>query len=303
MKILIITGGNSSERKISLISAKAVKYALEKNGHLVEFFDLRGGYRELKKVIPDFDVIFPMLHGEEGEGGELQKFLSKSGKPFVGGDWKGFKKGWYKIPFKSFCKENNIPTSPWRVVNKKEYIIKFGFPCVLKASNGGSSKEVVMIHTKSDLVKCSRLFKSKFPLFVERFLEGVEVTVGILENRVLPLVEIIPPKGEWFSFQNKYSNKIKEIPFAPSISRSMREKIQNIALRIHKKLNLGHISRIDFIVTDNIAFAIDVNTIPGMTPKSLFPKAAQAAGINFPQLTQTLIELACKSFYSRSIIK
>lgn len=295
MKVLIITGGSSSERKISLISAKVVKDALEKNGHKVKLFDLKSGYKKLSKVSQDFGVIFPVLHGEEGEGGDLQKFLSKSGKPFVGGDWKGFKEGWYKIPFKEFCEKNKIPTAPWKIVNKKEDITSFGFPCVLKASNGGSSKEVVLLHFKNDLRKCSKLLKSRIPLFVEKFISGIEVTVGILRDKALPVIEIIPPKGEWFSYKNKYSDKTKELPFAPSVSPEMQKRVQNIALQIHKKLRLGHISRVDFIVSDNIPYAFDLNTIPGMTLKSLFPKAAQAAGISFPKLVEKLINLAVRN--------
>ena len=297
MKILIITGCNSPERKISLISAKAVREALKENGHKVQLFDLKKGYPNLKKVLPDFDVIFPVLHGEEGEGGDLQKFLSKSGKPFVGGDWRGFKKGWYKIPFKRFCEKSKILTPKWKLVRTKKDIIKFGFPSVLKASSGGSSKEVIILNSNKDIKKggVKRLLKSPFPLLVEEFLSGVEITVGILGSQPLPVVEIIPPKGDWFSYKNKYSDKVREIPFAPSVPKEMQKKVQNIALKIHKKLNLGYFSRSDFIISGNKIYAFDVNTIPGMTPKSLFPKAAHAAGINFPELTQKLVELAYES--------
>lgn len=141
MKVLIITGGTSSERRISFMSAKQVKKALGESGHKVKLFDFKKGYKELKKLSTDFDVIFPVIHGEEGEGGALQKFLSSLKVPFVGGDPKGFKQGWYKIPFKKFCEGNNIPTSPWKRINSKNQISIFGFPCVLKSSSGGSSKE------------------------------------------------------------------------------------------------------------------------------------------------------------------
>lgn len=294
MKILIITGGNSPERKISLISAKAVKDALEKVGHRVKLFDLKKSYPNLKKVLPKFDVIFPVLHGEEGEGGDLQKFLARSGKSFVGGDWRGFKKGWYKIPFKKFCDKNKIPTAPWKIIHSTRNIITFGFPCLLKASDGGSSIEVFILNSDKDLKKSivKKLISSNRSLFVESFIGGVEVTVGILGDRALPVIEIIPPKEEWFSYKNKYSDKTRDIPFAPSIFQSLQEKIQSIALQIHRKLRLGHISRVDFIVSDNIPYALEVNTIPGMTLKSLFPKAAKAAGINFPELTNNLVRMA-----------
>lgn len=292
MKVLIITGGTSSERKISFVSAKAVKKALEESSYQVKLFDLKKGYPALKKIIPSFDVIFPVIHGEEGEGGKLHQFLSKQGKPFVGGDWRGFKKGWYKIPFKNFCYENNIPTSPWKKVKTREDITKFGFPSVLKSSSGGSSREVVILKSKADLKKANKLINSNLSLFVEKFLPGIEVTVGILGNKALPVVEIVPPEGDWFDYKNKYSGASKEIPGAPSLNPEIQKEVQKIALRIHQSLKLGHYSRIDFIVSSKEICVLEVNTIPGLTSESLLPKAAQAAGISFPQFMDKLINMA-----------
>lgn len=298
VKVLIITGGTSSERKISFISARSVKQALEKNSHKVKIFDLKKGYQELKKLVADFDVIFPVIHGEEGEGGTLYKFLFKLGKPFVGGDYKGFKTGWYKIPFKKFCDKNNIPTAKWRQIKAKEQIIQFGFPCVLKSSSGGSSREVIILKSRYDLNKktCQNLLKSGMELFVEVYLPGVEITVGILNNQALPVIEISPPKGEWFDYKNKYSGATREIPHAPSVSKSIQSQAQRTALFIHQTLKLGHYSRIDFIVSglyvhpkgvNIIPYVLEVNTIPGLTFESLFPKAAK-----FEQLVEKLINLA-----------
>lgn len=293
MKVLIISGGFSSERKISLISAKAVGEALVKNGHLVGYFDLKSGYPVLKAKLTKFDLIFPVLHGEEGEGGNLQEFLLKSGKSFVGGNPKGFKKAWPKIPFKKYCDKNKITTSKWQIVKSEKDLLKFGFPSVLKASNGGSSREVVMLKSPKDLNNkiVKKLLKSNLELFVEEYLTGVELTAGVLGNQVLPLIEIIPPEGSWFSYQNKYSGVSLEIPYAPSIEPKLQKKIQDIALKIHQHFNLGSFSRIDFMVKNNIPYVLEVNTIPGLTPESLFPKEAKAAGFSFEQMVEKLIEL------------
>lgn len=294
MKILIVSGGTSSERKISLISAKGVGEALEQEGFEVKIFDLKKGYPELKRLAKNFDVIFPVIHGEQGEGGELHKFLTKLGKPFVGGDWKGFKEGWYKIPFKQFCDKNNIPTALWKKIKTIEDVKKFGLPCVAKSTNGGSSKEVAILKATADLKKSLflNLFKLNQPLYVEKFLEGVEITVGILDNQALPVMEIVPPEGKWFDYKNKYSGETKELPDAPSISPKARRKAQEIALKVHQELNLGPYSRIDFIVSEEIPYILEVNTIPGLTPTSLFPKAAQAAGYPFSKLVKKLVELS-----------
>lgn len=294
MKILIITGGLSSERKISLISAKEVKKALQKNRHQVKLFDLKLGLEALKQMLKNFDVVFPVLHGEEGEGGSLQEFLLKQKIPYVGGNSKGFKKGWYKIPFKKFCDQNKIKTAPWKEIKIGDRVEKFGFPAVLKSSNGGSSLEVVILKSAGDLKNstCQKLLKSELPLFIEKYLPGVEVTVGILGNQVLSVIEIVPPKGKWFDYKNKYQGTTKEIPDAPSLNQKTRQKVQEIALKIHKKLNLGSYSRIDFIVAKNIPYVLEVNTIPGLTSKSLFPKSAKAAGFSFEELVEKLVNLS-----------
>ena len=142
-------------------------------------------------------------------------------------------------------------------------------------------------------VKAKKLLKSKLPLFIERFLEGIEITVAILGNKALPVLEIIPPDGGWFDYQNKYSGATKEIPFAPSVNLKLQRKAQNIALKIHQKLNLGQFSRIDFIIFQSKPYVLEVNTIPGLTSESLFPKAA---GITFPKLLDKIVKMAYKSY-------
>lgn len=298
-KVLIITGGISSERSVSLISAKEVKKGLEESGFSVSIFDLKKGLPKLKEAIKKCDVCFPVLHGEEGEGGDLQNFLESSKIPFVGGDPKGFKQGWHKISFKKFCDKHNIKTAEWKQVSTAEDITNFGFPAVIKNSSGGSSKEVMILQTKADLksAQCQKLIATGH-LFVERFIKGVEVTVGILGDQAMPVIEIIPPENSWFNFQNKYSGVSKEIPFAPSVSKKIQTKVQKTALKIHQILNLGHLSRIDFIVVGSDHYVLEVNTIPGMTSESLFPKAALATHITFPKLVKKLVEMATMQNHS-----
>src|ERR1035437_901408 len=254
MKILVITGGNSSERPVSLRSAEEVLKALLVNDYQAELYDIKDGYEPLEDLAKDFDVLFPVLHGEEGEGGILHKFLSKIDKPIVGTrNYKGMEEGWYKIPFKKYCDKNHIETPHWKIVKNKADVVEFGFPSVLKSSNGGSSKEVIMLNSEKDLNKnfTKKLLTLK-NIFVEEKINGVEETVGILNGKAMPIIEIIPPVGEWFSYKYKYSGETKEIPNAPSIKPATRKKLQEIALTIHKDFNLGTYSRIDFMVTNEI---------------------------------------------------
>ncbi len=294
MNILLITGGVSSERKISLISGRSVKKGLEEAGHKIRLYDLRKGYAPLKKLAKKFDIIFPIIHGEEGEGGRLNQFLKTLKKPFVGGDPVGLKKGWYKIPFKAWCDKNKIATSDWREVRNIQDLQEFGFPSVLKSSSGGSSREVVILNSFTDLKKkeTKKLLHSKDRLFVEKYLKGIEMTVAVLGNKSLPVIEIVPPQDSWFNYKNKYSGQTQKIPFAPSVDKKLQKQAQGIALRIHQEFRLGQFSRTDFIVYNNEPHVLEVNTIPGFTPNSLFPKAAKAAGLNFPQLLDKIIVLA-----------
>lgn len=292
MRVLLITGGNSSEREVSLNSAGNVKKALEKNGHKVKLYDLAEGYKPIIDISKQFDVLFPVLHGEEGEGGKLHEFLSKINKPIVGTrNFKGMKNAWYKTSFKKYCDENNIPTSTWKIVKNKQDILHFGFQSVLKTSNGGSSREVIILNSEDDLKTKSakELLSSGFELYVEKYIKGPEITVGILDDKALPVIEIVPPTNSWFSYENKYSGETKEIPFAPSVSSELQKKAQEIALKIHQHFNLGTYSRTDFMTTCDKLFTLEINTIPGLTSESLLPKAALAAGIDFNQFLEILL--------------
>lgn len=299
MKVLLITGGESSERTISLTSAKNVQKALEENGHEVKQFDVRKGYEPIVELAKEFEVLFPVLHGEESEGGQLHEFLNKINKPIVGTrNYKGLAEAWYKIPFKQYCDQNGIKTPSWRTIKNKQDILSFGLPCVLKASNGGSSREVAIIKTQANINdnEVKHILDIKTELFVEEYLKGIEVTVGILNDKALPLIEIVPPAGEFFNYENKYTGKTQEIPFAPSLNDNTQNKIQEITLQIHRHFNLGTYSRTDFMVFQDIPYVLDVNTIPGLTSESLLPKEALAAGINFNEFLEILITKAKKSY-------
>lgn len=291
MKVLILTGGNSSERKISFLSARNVKIALKENGHRVDIYDLRKGYGSIRNFSKNYDILFPVLHGEEGEGGQLHKFLSKINKPIVGTrNYKGMEKAWYKIPFKKWCDKEGILTSPWKTIMNMRGVLSFGFPCVLKASNGGSSREVMMVKSQKDLKKplAINIIKSG-QAFVEKYISGTEITVGVLDSKALPVLEIIPKKDSWFSYKTKYDNTTIEVPFAPSVKKSLQIRAQKIALKIHNQFDLGTYSRTDFIVHGERVYVLEINTIPGITSDSLIPKQTKAAKINFSDFLEILL--------------
>jgi D-alanine-D-alanine ligase len=291
MKILIITGGNSSERPVSLRSAKEVAKALLKSAYEVELYDLSDGYEPLDNLSRKFDVLFPVLHGEEGEGGKLHEFLTKLNKPIVGSkNYKGFQEAWYKIPFKQFCDKHDVLTPPWKLVKRPEDVISFGFPCVVKTSSGGSSREVFILKSKQDLDENQQTIFQYKDLFVEKYITGTEVTVGIFNDKALPVIEIIPPNEGWFDYKNKYSGETQEMLNAPSLTEKLRLKIQEIALKLHRDFDLGSYSRIDFMVDKSgNPYVMDINTIPGLTSTSLLPKET---GMPFEQFIDKLVKLS-----------
>jgi D-alanine-D-alanine ligase len=346
MKVLIISGGNTSERKIALISARGVRLALAENNISSKIFDLKKGYSALKTEIYEYDVIFPVLHGSEGEDGTLYQFLRSIGIPYVGSEPEGAKVAFDKILSKRYFEKEGIPTGRWKIldtttVTASEYshlnlsfsreseskpchagakqseaiasqirdsigrdapsrmtnvyhqVIKFGFQCVLKAAEGGSSREVEILRSEKDLKhsRVQNLLKLN-NVYIEELLVGTEITVGVLEGKALPPIEIVPPEGKWFDFKNKYSGETQEIVGAPSVDTKVQKQAQNIALKIHKQLNLGPYSRTDFIIVKNVPYVLEVNTPCGVgfTPQSLFPKAAQAIGLSFAALCVLLVE-------------
>lgn len=295
MKILIITGGTSSERKISLLSAKNVKKGLESSGHKVFLFDLKKGYSKLKKKVLDFDVIFPVIHGREGEDGTLYTFLQELKKPFVGCSPKSSLIASDKILFNKFCDQNKIPKPEWRAIKTLTDIKKIGFPCVLKAAQGGSSREVAILLSEKDLKNAlvKKIFSLDDQFLAERYITGIEITVGVFFDQALPVIEIVPPLKGWFDYKNKYSGESKEIVGAPSLDAKAKKKAQKIALKIHKTLNLNPYSRTDMIVLDNQPLVLEVNPPNGvgMTSQSLMPKAAKAIGLELPKLLDEIVKM------------
>lgn len=290
MKILIVTGGDNAEREISFLSAKNVMASLMRIGHNVELFDLSLGFDELDKKLAGINLAFPVLHGIEGEGGKLQKFLEDRHVKFVGSSAKACFGGWDKIAFKKFCDKNNILTPKWQAIaNEKEITIPL--PYVIKTPDNGSSVDIYLVKNSEDFLKIDfeKIFLKNREILIEEFIKGIEVTVGVLKDTVLPPIEIVPPVDEMFDYQNKYNGQTQEIPNAPSLNNQQKNNLTEIVKKIHFGLGCKDISRSDFILKDNNFYALEINMIPGLTSESLYPKAAKSIGLNFDQMIEKLI--------------
>lgn len=290
MKILIIYGGVglSSEAEVSKESGLAVIKAAQQAGLTVEGFCLsKNNIVSLKTKLKDFDIIFPVLHGGFGEDGQIQKILEDLDILFIGSGSLSSRLCFNKVLFKELLINNNILTPDWHIIHNEKDLMDLKFPIVVKPIKGGSSLGVKIIRSPENMKNID--FKQK--LMIEEYIDGQEFTVGILGNKALPIVEIIPPQGEWFDYKNKYSGKTLENVPPKHIDQAMQEQIQKLSLDVHRLCGCKHLSRVDIIVKDSKAYVLEVNTSPGMTNKSVYPKAAKADGLDLPKLILKLFAL------------
>lgn len=252
--------------------------------------------------LEDVDVFFLALHGGSGEDGTMQALLHVAGVTYTGSDRLGCSLAMDKEVTKRLLRDAGVPTPDWRAVpvgeeppSAAEIEDALGLPVIVKASGGGSSLRLELAHDRAELegaIARSRGWNDV--VLFERYHPGRELTVGIVGDRALPVGEIVP-RNEIFDYECKYQPGMAEEIFPADIPDAWVERLQTLALRVHRALRLRDYSRIDFMVdADGGAWCLEANTLPGMTGNSLLPKAARAAGLSFPELCSTLVELAAR---------
>lgn len=296
MKILVIGGGISDEREIALRSSQSVREAVIAAGYDCDFYDWNGEWEWLENNLRNYEVVFPVLHGEGGEDGHIQEFLESKDIKFIGTKSKESKICFDKTSTINVLAENNINVPKGKLVDLDSYysdeIAKS--PHVLKPFDGGSTIDS-LINIKLGEVdddKIKNLFDKHRELLLEEFIEGPEYTVPVLEGKDLPIIEIIPPTGETFDFENKYNGKTKEICPPEGLDKEAQVMLAELGKKVHEILGCRHFSRVDIILSSDKPYVLEINTIPGMTNESLFPKAAQVAGLSMPELVDYLIKLS-----------
>lgn len=294
LNITVLYGGDSAERAISIKSGSAVAKALRSIGHNVAEVDPK----EPDWVIPlGTDVVFLALHGTYGEDGRIQEQLEKIGVPYTGCGVEASRISFDKAETKRRCVQNKIPTPPYFIVDSPgaDFPSDWEFPVVIKPARQGSSiglQVVKKIEQWKEALINAREFDSL--LIVEKFIKGREVTVAILDDVALPIVEVKPKSG-LYDYASKYTVGATEYICPANFSESATRRIQEVALAVFRAVGGRDYARVDIIVgEDNTPFALEINTLPGMTETSLFPKAAAAAGISYPELCQKMVELALR---------
>ena len=296
MRVTVLRGGPSEEREVSLASGAAVADACRRIGHLVTEADATP--EDTSALDTPADVVFPVIHGTFGEDGELQALLEKRGVPFVGSDSRASALGMNKAEAKRIWRKQGLPTAPWVCVNAenlKQEIGELKPPVAIKPVAQGSSVGVLLADTRQQLVEyLDQSVRRWQRVLVEQRLTGKEVTVGILAEEALPIVQI-RTAARFYDYQAKYARTDTDYLFDIDVPEHVYRNIQEIALRAFRAIGCRDYARVDLIVDDRLGpQLLEVNTIPGFTDHSLLPKAAGRAGIAFDALVARLLSLAVR---------
>ena len=288
-RIAVLKGGPSAEREVSLRSGASSAEALREAGYEV---------REVVVDDPGFvvpaetDLAFLALHGTFGEDGQVQEILAARGIPYTGADAEVSRIAFDKEKTKDRLRRHGVPTPEGQLVRRLEEIT-LPLPVFIKPNAQGSSVGTHPVTTREEMASAfADALKFDTDVLVERFIRGRELTVGVLGDQVLPIVEIHPLDG-FYDYANKYTKGRTEYFCPARLPEETSSLIRQYALTAHRAIGDPVYSRIDFLLEDD-AFpsCLEINTIPGMTATSLLPKAAAEVGLTFPQLCRRIVELS-----------
>jgi D-alanine-D-alanine ligase len=299
LQLIILCGGNSSEREVSLSTGKAIYDCLKAslNVELLQYENRIESYiPQLKKA----DLVFIALHGGEGENGKIQSIFEENGIKYTGSDSISSALAMDKNTTKVIGERLNISTPNWLMYNKgeniealKNEITRLEYPIVVKPSNEGSTVGLSIVQSENECKLAINLaLKYSDEIMIEEFIPGRELTVGILGQEFLPIVEIIP-KHDLYDYDCKYKSGMSEYICPAEIDNDLAENMQKDALKLHNGLGCRHYSRVDYRLNEKgVYYMLEINTLPGMTSTSLIPKAGKANNISFEELLKKIIRLA-----------
>jgi len=294
-KVAVLMGGPGSERDVSLATGRGVAKALRSLGVEVAEIDV---HDEHFKLPADVELAFLTIHGTFGEDGQVQRILEQRGVAYTGDGVEASATAFDKIRSKKKFREQGVTTPHWQVV-KAGQRPTIPLPIVVKPPRQGSTVGIFIVKDERELESAmAEATKYDRELLIEKFVPGRELTIGILGDQALPILEIIP-KGGFYDFTNKYpflnpaAGGGAEHVCPAKIPEDQTRAIQELALRAHRSLGLQVYSRVDVLLPENgAATVLEVNTIPGMTEASLLPEAAAAAAINYVDLCARIMELS-----------
>jgi D-alanine-D-alanine ligase len=290
MNVLVLKGGPDAEREVSLRSGGMVAAALRRAGAVVHEQTIdRPGLEELR-AMPG-EVVFPVLHGPWGEGGVLQDILERDGRPYVGCAPAAARLAMDKPASKRAVAEVGVPTPDSQVLRAADRLT-LSPPLVLKPCDDGSSVDLRVCGTVADAERARAELHPRRPvLLAESFIAGREITIGLLEDRELPLIEVRPKCG-LYDYEAKYNRDDTEYRLDPELPAGVADSIRRWARAAWTRLGLRDVARMDFMLDARGAWFLEANTMPGFTDHSLVPKAAAHAGLPMERLVIALAERA-----------
>lgn len=342
MNIIVLCGGLSQERDVSITSGRHAAAALRELGHRAVLMDLFFGYTlpydkpedvftaeyfddlgGITDDVPDLeaiksartgglgrmgsnvlelcaaaDMVFMALHGDDGEDGKVQAMFDLAGIRYTGTGSLGSGLAMNKGIAKELFLQNGISTPVGITVNKHDAVYpNVGFPCVVKPRSGGSSVGTSVVEKEADYAPALELaFRYEDNVLVEQFVKGRECDVGVIAGRALPAIEICPKSG-WFDYKNKYQSGMTDEYCPADLPEETEQLLRQQALKVFDALMLEVYARMDFIVdADGKAWCLEANTLPGLTPASLMPKEAAAAGISYRDFCGLILTESLKKY-------
>jgi D-alanine-D-alanine ligase len=302
MKVAVLCGGNSAEREISRRSGRNVFAALQRKGWDVDLLEIES-FDGLPQRLKPYSAVFNILHGGVGEDGTVQLLLELMGKAYVGSGPLASALAMDKVEAKKAFQGKNLPTPPWALYQGGDVqgflaqAKELGFPLVLKPRREGSSVGVRIIRDEAELWENVQEMIKEFPeFFAEKYVPGREITAAILDQgegpKVLPLVEL-RPKRAFFDWVAKYTPGECEILCPAPLAPEEEKRAKDVALEAYLLLGCRDFARVDMRLDESgVPYLLEVNTLPGMTELSLFPRAAAAAGIPYDDLVDLLLRRA-----------
>lgn len=306
MNIAVLYGGTSKEREVSLSTGEGMIQAVKRLGHDVIPIDFDpANLTEHIEQLKGVDLVLIGLHGKQGEDGTVQGWLELLNLPYLGSGVLASSLAMDKSRAKKIFADEGLPIARSKTFSTRdpiqtiyqEIVDSFHYPFVIKPNQEGSTLGLTFVHEENEIDEAIHLaFAHDDQLIVEDFIEGRELTVSIFgnqgEEKALPIIEIIP-KNKYYDYEAKYSEGGSEHIVPANLDESLTEKVQELAVRAHQALACESYSRVDFILNkDNQPIILEVNTLPGMTPTSLYPDAASAIGLTYEEMMEKLINLA-----------
>ncbi|WP_032122237.1 D-alanine--D-alanine ligase [Clostridium amazonitimonense] len=297
MKIGVIMGGISSEREISLRTGKEIAANLDSQKYEVKEIIINTK-EELIDKVRDIDFALIALHGKFGEDGTVQSVLTTLNIPYSGCDALSSAICMDKDMTKKILRYADIRIAEWINVKSVEEIDyeeveKLGYPLVVKPNNGGSSVATNLVESKEDLKGAvEQALKYDKEVMIEEYIKGDEITCCMLNGKMLPVLAI-KPKSHFFDFTSKYQDGGAD-EFIVQLNEDLHKEVEDMAVRCWRELKCSVYSRVDMIVKEGVPYVLEINTLPGMTKNSLFPKSAAGVNMKFPELLENIIQYSLK---------